>query len=58
MSIEKLIDDYLQDVPGDEIPRFECAVCGKNIYVGQDYYDINDEPICEACVLDMKTTAD
>ncbi len=32
--------------PQDELPAFECKVCGMEIYKGEDYYDIDGWPCC------------
>lgn len=41
----------------EDIVCYKCTVCGDNICVGEDYYDINDEYICTNCISDFKYTA-
>lgn len=37
---------------------YYCSICGTEIYEGDTMYVIEDENICEECVLDAKTTAE
>ena len=34
-----------------------CDLCGREIYVGDDYYDINEQFICERCISRSRKTA-
>ena len=34
----------------DPIPVFVCSGCGKDIYEGDDYWDMVGEQFCEACI--------
>lgn len=36
--------------PEEDMPVFECDVCGGNIHSGYDYYRIDGKCICEECV--------
>ena len=36
---------------------YECVSCGKEIYEGDDCYDINFEIWCEDCITDCRTVA-
>ena len=46
-----------EDKENNEIAYY-CSFCGEPIYYGEDYYDINDEKICCACISDCKRSAD
>ena len=35
-----------------------CQCCGKDIYVGEEYYDIDGTIMCEDCVDDCIKTAE
>lgn len=35
-----------------------CEYCGEEIYVGEDYYDLRGEIVCESCVIDCSKTAE
>lgn len=35
----------------------DCDLCGREIHIGDDYYDINGEFICERCITRNRKTA-
>lgn len=35
-----------------------CDCCGRDIYVGEEYYDVDGVVICENCIKDYKKTAE
>lgn len=37
---------------------YRCIKCGDEIYVGDDYFDIDGEPWCEDCISNSKQTAE
>ena len=37
---------------------FVCSGCGRNIYDGDDYYEIMGEQFCEKCISDAKKEAE
>lgn len=37
---------------------FECDICGAKIYVGEDYYKIEENKYCEECVENAREQAD
>lgn len=42
-----------------EPPVFaECEACGMEIYIGDEYYEINGQKYCEACVRGGYRTAE
>lgn len=41
----------------NEAPYTHCAICGRPIFGGEDYYKIKDEDWCEACVSAMRAVA-
>lgn len=43
----------------DEPPVFaECDICGYEIYVGDEYYEVEDLKVCENCIFDSRKTAE
>lgn len=43
----------------DEPPVFaKCEICGEPIYDGDEYFEIDDKPYCEACVYGCYRTAE
>ena len=34
-----------------------CKYCGKDIYIGEKYYDFNGITICKECINDYRRTA-
>ena len=38
--------------------RYTCSLCGEPIYVGDDYYEIHGDAICEVCIDDSKKFAE
>ena len=42
----------------DPIGVVECSVCGRDIFAGDDYYDINDTIWCEHCIEDARKIAE
>lgn len=46
------LDRYLTTPPDEEKPVHECCICGKGIYEGMDYYEVDDEAYCEDCMVD------
>lgn len=39
-------------------PAFACVECGKDIYPGDNYYDLFGEPFCEECNGKLRKTAE
>ena len=58
--------EYCQSMPHshgcpfeDDPPFFaECDLCRCEIYVGEDYFEINGLQICEDCMAKQRRTAD
>ena len=42
----------------EERVAFHCDCCSEPIYIGEDYYEIDDIKICEDCIRDYKKTAE
>jgi hypothetical protein len=42
----------------EPIPVYECAWCEKPILVGDEYYDINGDRICDECIQGCRKTAE
>jgi hypothetical protein len=38
-------------------PVFHCALCGADIYAGNDYYEIFEERLCCECISNCKCRA-
>lgn len=36
----------------------KCEICGEPIYDGDEYYEIDEKPYCEACVYGCYRTAE
>ncbi|NLC40818.1 MAG: hypothetical protein GX763_07890 [Clostridiaceae bacterium] len=45
---------YIEYFPEPEQPEIfdECIECGCEIYEGDDYYDFEDGPVCEDCLIE------
>lgn len=55
MLLERQRDAYdrMMDTQQQEIVVFKtCDMCGNEIYEGDEYYDFDDEVICEDCLMD------
>ena len=35
-----------------------CEWCGAEIYVGESYYDLQGEIVCDSCIIDCSRTAE
>lgn len=35
-----------------------CEWCGEEIYVGDSYYDLQGEIVCDSCIIDCSRTAE
>ena len=45
--------DRMMDTQQQEMVVFKtCDMCGGEIYEGDEYYDFDDEVICEDCLMD------
>lgn len=45
--------DRWKTTPPDEVESVcKCAVCGKGLYVDEEYYDLDDGIYCEGCAQD------
>jgi len=42
----------------EEEPVLHCAWCGEDIYAGDDYYEIDKQPVCGNCIGDCCRTAE
>lgn len=51
------VEDYKLEPPEDIVSCY-CYECGREIFVGEDYYHFEYEIICEDCINNFKRTAD
>lgn len=50
MQMSKYIFPELQGDSQNAVPIFECAVCGGEIYDGEEFFHVGDKVCCVECV--------
>lgn len=58
MSNDNLEHGWIvNDYESEDKEYCTCEWCGEPIYIGDIYYDLNGDKVCEDCIMDCRKTA-